>query len=79
MISTFPLQNNDQQCIKWAILAALYYDVIAQKMKQENKTWKSCRPSYYVPYEHNLNMDGIAYPTPLKQVKPINNHCTHLD
>ena len=58
--SLINIQNNDQKCIAWCILA--------HKHPQPNNCH---RVSHYKPYLAELNLDGISFPTPLKDIKKI--------
>lgn len=51
------VQNNDEECFKWAILSALY-----------PATRDAQRVSKYRAYESVLNFDGIDFPVDLKQI-----------
>lgn len=52
------VQNNDNECFKWAVLSALH-----PQMKNANRVLQ------YKPYEKELDFNGISHPMSLKQVK----------
>ena len=54
------VQNNDDKCILWSILAFLF---------PANSNVQ--RVTKYRPYERHLNMTGVAYPTPLHDIGKI--------
>ena len=54
------VQNSDNQCLKWSLLACLYP---AAKNRE--------RLSNYVQYEGALNMQGVSFPTPLSQLAKV--------
>ena len=54
------IQNNDQKCIAWCILA-----------HKHPISRNSFRVSHYTPYLAELNLDGVSFPTPLKDIKKI--------
>jgi len=53
------VQNEDQQCFKWALLSALHYDEIK---KNHN------RPSSYKKWENDLDFSGISFPVSVKSI-----------
>ena len=53
------IQNNDQKCFLWSLLAHLY---------PVNHTNNQHYVSHYQKFEHELNMEGIEYPVPLKKI-----------
>ena len=55
------VKNNDNECIKWAIRAALF-------PHQDGKDAQ--RPSKY-PVEDGINYEGIDFPTPIKQIDKL--------
>ena len=63
------VKNNDNERLKWALLSALYPDDSTHKNEV----------SRYRKYAHNLNMDGIDFPTPIntksKETKQPGNQC----
>ncbi|XP_037048459.1 kinesin-related protein 4-like [Bradysia coprophila] len=50
--------NNDEACFAWSVVAALY-----------NAKGNVTRTSSYPHYETVLDLRGISFPTPLKQIK----------
>lgn len=52
------IQNDDEKCFLWCILAALH--PISHNPQ---------RVSHYLPFEKELNVNGISFPTPLSQIK----------
>ena len=58
------VKNNNQECFKYSILAALYYDEI--KFHPE-------RPSNYTKWINDLNFDGIDFPVDLKDIDKFEN------
>ena len=58
------VQNNNQECFKFSILAALHYDEI--KFHPE-------RPSNYTKWINDLNFDGIDFPVDLKDIDKFEN------
>ena len=54
------VQNNDVQCLKWALLSALY-------PANSNPN----RVSSYVRNERKLNFDGISFPVKLKDLEKV--------
>ena len=64
------VQNNDNKCIVWSILAHFF-------PKEGNMT----KQRLYNRHEDELNMTGISFPTPLKQISKIerqNNMSIHV-
>ena len=55
--SVVNIQNKDQKCFVWSILAALH----PAKHHAE-------RCTHYTEYEHELNMAGIDYPVPISKI-----------
>ena len=53
------IQNNDEKCFLWSILASLH------PVKCRNNL---DRVSKYQEYEHDLNMSGIQYPVHIKDI-----------
>ena len=53
------IENNDQKCFTWAVLAHLH--PVAHGVHDN-------RVSNYTSYETELNMTGIEYPVPLKDI-----------
>jgi len=53
------IQNNDNQCFKWCILAALH--PIDRKDQPQ-------RIQHYRPYEHELNFEGIEFPVTIDKI-----------
>ena len=53
------IQNNDQKCFTWSILAKIY------PPQQTNHT---TRVSNYTPYEYQLNMNNIEYPVKITDI-----------
>ena len=58
------VQNNNQECFKFSILAALHYDEIKDNLK---------RPSSYTKWLNDLNFDGIDFPVDLKDIDKFEN------
>ena len=56
------VKNDDQQCLKWALLSALH--------PVEHGSHPG-RVSKYKPYEKELNFAGIEFPTPLNQIPKV--------
>ena len=56
------IQNDDDKCILWAILAHLH------PVKKQDHPY---RVGKYQPYEQELNMTGVSYPTPLSDIPKI--------
>ena len=59
------IQNDDDKCILWSILAHLH------PIARENHPY---RVNKYQPYETELNMAGVSYPTPLADILKIENN-----
>ena len=55
--SILNIQNNDQKCFVWSILAKLF---------SPEKNNHTTRVSNYTPYENRLNMNSIEYPVKIK-------------
>ena len=51
------IQNDDEKCLIWSVLAALHP---AQNNPQ--------RVSNYEPFQHEVQTEGITFPTPLHQL-----------
>lgn len=51
------IQNSDQKCFLWSILAALHPVECSPQ-----------RVSHYIPYEKEMVVTGIDFPTPLSQI-----------
>ncbi|XP_014235688.2 uncharacterized protein LOC106658308, partial [Trichogramma pretiosum] len=51
------VKNNDDQCFKWSVLAALH------EIKKN-----ASELSHYLPYQNDLNFDGITFPVRIKDV-----------
>ena len=62
------IQNRDNECIRWAIRAALFP---AQRSKNP------MRPSSY-PTQDGLNFTGIDFPTPVSQIGRLERQNPHL-
>ena len=58
------VQNNNQECFKFSILAALH----CQEIK-----FNSERPSKYTKWLNDLNFDGIDFPVDLKDIDKFEN------
>ena len=56
------IQNRDDKCILWSILAHLH--PVAYRNHPQ-------RVTKYQPYEQELNMTGVSYPTPLSDICKI--------
>ena len=56
------VKNQDQQCLKWALLSALH--------PVEHGSHPD-RVSKYRPYENELDFTGIDFPTPLNQIPNV--------
>ena len=63
--SLINIQNDDHQCIVWCILA--------HKHPQPNNCHQV---SHYKPYVAELNLDDISFPTPVKDIKKIEDQNT---
>ena len=59
------VQNNNQECFKYSILAALHYDEI--------KDDHPARPSKYTKWLNDLNFNGIDFPVDLKDIDKFEN------
>ena len=55
------VQNRDNECLKWALTAALF-------PPQDGKNLQ--RPSKY-PVNDGINYRGIDFPTPVKQIEKL--------
>ena len=67
------IENKDNECFKWSILAGLYYNDVPEKLKK-----KRSRVSTWKPYEKELDFTGIEFPIKadskiLKQFTKKNN------
>lgn len=60
--SILNIENDDQKCFLWSVLAHLYPAV-------NNKQ----RVGHYKPYEDTLDMDGIVFPVQIKQIPKFTN------
>ena len=58
------VQNNNQECFKFCILAALHYDEIKEYSE---------RPSKYTKWLNDLNFEGIDFPVKLKEIDKFEN------
>ena len=58
------VQNNNQECFRFSILAALHYDEIKDNLK---------RPSSYTKWLNDLNFNGIDFPVDLKDIDKFEN------
>ena len=56
------IQNNDEKCFLWSILASLH------PVQGRNHL---DRVSKYQEYEHDLNMSGIQYPADIKDISKL--------
>ena len=63
--SLINIQNDDHQCIVWCILA-----------HKHSQPCHSYRVSHYKPYVAELNLDDISFPTPVKDIKKIEDQNT---
>ena len=54
------VQNDDEQCLKWALLSALH------PMESH-----SGRVTKYQPYEHELDFSGIDFPATLLDINQV--------
>ena len=61
--SILNIQNKDNKCFMWSILAYLHKDEIIKNV---------CRVNKYKKYEHELKMEGIKYPVGIKEIKKFN-------
>lgn len=53
------VKNEDDQCFKWAVLAAIHQNDVARDRE---------RVSNYKPFENELNFDGIEFPVELSAI-----------
>ena len=58
------VQNNNQECFKFSILAALHYDEIQKDHFRHSK---------YIKWLNDLNFDGIDFPVDLKDIDKFEN------
>ena len=58
------IQNKDEECFKYSILAALHYDEIKTNLK---------RPSNYIKWQNDLNFEGIDFLVNLKDIDKFEN------
>ena len=58
------VQNNNEECFKYSILAALHY----QEIKKDHY-----RPSKYSKWQNELNFEGIDFPVNLKDIDKFEN------
>ena len=56
------IKNEDQQCIMWCILASKHH-----------QSQDATRVTKYMPYKSELNLKGVSFPTPLNDIKKIEN------
>ena len=56
------IKNEDQQCIMWCILASKHH-----------QSKDATRVTKYMPYKSELNLKGVSFPTPLNDIKKIEN------
>ena len=56
------IQNEDNKCVLWSILAYLHPRTYAQH---------PYRARNYLEYEHEINMQGVSFPTPLTDICKI--------
>lgn len=52
------IQNQDDKCFLWCVLAAIH-----------PVNHNPHRVQHYLPFQDELNMNGISFPTPLSQIK----------
>ena len=57
--SILNIQNKDNKCIVWSILA--HFHPIDSKLH-------AARVTNYLSYKHEINVNGVSFPTPLKDV-----------
>jgi hypothetical protein len=58
------IKNNEQECLKWSLLAYKYYD----KLTRKDKNMVSC----YKPYENDIIIpDGVSFPVSLGDIPKI--------
>jgi len=64
------LQNLDNKCFQWSVLAARFANEIELAARAQNPYARvhSERVESYYQYEATLNMEGISQPTPISQV-----------
>ncbi|KAJ8672005.1 hypothetical protein QAD02_003264 [Eretmocerus hayati] len=62
--SCINIMNNDDQCFKWAILAALH-----PVPRNNHPNWIN----HYIQYQEELNMEGISYPVKIHQMRDFEN------
>ena len=62
------VQNRDNECLKWALRAALF-------PPKDGKNPQ--RPSKY-PVNDGINYKGIVFPTPFDQIKKLEAHNANL-
>ena len=67
--SVLNIQNTDQKCILWCILAHLHP---LDRMQHPE------RASKYKQYETEINMHGVPFPTPLSSIERIENNNPNL-
>ena len=58
------IENKDNKCILWSILAHMHPMEWYDNPKRVSK---------YRPYEHEINMAGVSYPTPIQDVRKVEN------
>jgi len=62
------VKNRDNKCLRWALRAALFPATVDKN---------PARPSIY-PTENGLNVTGIAFPTPVKQIDKLEKQNPNL-
>lgn len=66
------IQNSDNFCFKWSILAAIKHQDILEKQKQgipEKNIQNPCRVSQYKDCQYNLDFNDISFPTPPEEIQ----------
>ena len=58
--ATINIQNNDKECFKWSVLAALHNNEIDRNHERVNK---------YKQWKDDLNSDNIKFPVAIKDIK----------
>lgn len=59
------IENEDHKCIKWCILAHMFPRSRGQHPE---------RVTSYYQYDKHINMTGVSFPTPLKDIAKIENN-----
>ena len=59
------IQNDDDKCIAWCLLAHMF-----PKTNNQNP----CKVSSYRQNEHDIDMTGVTFPTPLKDIARIESN-----